>query len=182
MSQSSNHTVLPFLLALLVILAGNRTCAMGLQGWGRVSLQGAILESACAIDTQSLDQSIEMAILPVSQVIRDGGGTLQPFYIRLINCRLTHLDPSLPDWSTFQITFDGLGEEGLFGVEGQAKGVALQITDDNGHIARPGEPMPAGRLTGENMQLQYALQLVANYNSLRAGNYTSAIRFKMEYY
>lgn len=43
-------------------------------GWGRVNMQGAVIETACAIDTESRDQTIDMSIAPLSQIIRDGKG------------------------------------------------------------------------------------------------------------
>lgn len=42
--------------------------------WGRVSMEGSITDTACAIDPGSLEQTIDMAILPISQLVENGVG------------------------------------------------------------------------------------------------------------
>lgn len=152
------------------------------QGWGRVNMVGAIIETACAIDTFNRDQTINMGSLPVSQIARDGQGGLRPFSIQLVNCILTREDKRLPDWQHFQITFEGYDDAGFFGIEGEAKGVALQITDSDGNIAMPGTPLPVGEIAAKEMLLNYSLRLVSNHQSLRVGQYSSTVKFKMDYY
>ncbi|WP_375056770.1 fimbrial protein [Zobellella sp. DQSA1] len=152
------------------------------QGQGRVDVRGAVIETACAIDTESRDQAIEMATLPVGQLIRDGRGLDRPFSIKLIGCSLSRPSETLPPWRSFQVTFDGRADNGLFGVEGDVEGVALQISDSLGNIARPGAPLPEGEVVPGAMRLNYSMALVGNGSSLRAGSYHSSIRFKVDYY
>ncbi|CAI0696831.1 fimbrial protein [Serratia quinivorans] len=167
------------LLALLPVADGAYAAS---AGWGRVNMQGAVIETACAIDTDSRDQTIDMSVLPLGQIIRDGQGLTQPFTINLVNCVLGKIDDKQPDWQRFQVTFDGREDNGLFGVEGRAKGIALQITDDAGNVASPGEPLPAVAILEGDRQLKYSLRLMGNNQVLRAGEYTSTVRFKMDYY
>ncbi|CAI0999853.1 PAP fimbrial minor pilin protein precursor [Serratia fonticola] len=152
------------------------------EGWGRVNMAGAIIETACAIDTRSRDQTINMGSLPASQIVRDGKSGIRPFSIQLVNCILAREDKWLPDWQYFQITFEGFDDAGLFGVEGEAKGIALQITDSYGNIAIPGTPLPVGDIAAKEMRLNYSLRLVSNHQSLRVGQYSSTVKFKMDYY
>lgn len=166
----------------LLILLPMVSCPLQASGWGRVNMQGAVIETACAIDTESRDQTIDMAILPLSQITRDGHGLKRAFNIRLINCFLARLDKNLPDWKRFQVTFDGRVDNGFFAVDGQAQGIALELTDNLGNIAIPGRPLPAINLSEGDGQLNYSLRLVSNAQVLRTGEYTSAIRFKMDYY
>lgn len=151
-------------------------------GWGRVNMQGAVIETACAIDTNSRDQTIDMSVAPLSQIIRDGQGAIRPFSIRLINCVLGRIDENLAKWQRFQVTFDGRVDNGLFGVDGQARGVALQLSDSEGNIVSPGNPTPLLDITEGDRALNYSLRLVSNQQQLRSGEYTSTIRFKMDYY
>ncbi|WP_258090195.1 fimbrial protein [Serratia liquefaciens] len=166
------------LLMLLPIENSQATAA----GWGRVNMQGAVIETACAIDTDSRDQTIDMSVLPLSQIMRDGQGLTRPFSIRLINCVLERMDENIPKWRRFQVTFDGRIDNGLFGVDGQARGVALQLADNYGNIVVPGIPSPFMNITEGNRELNYSLRLVSNNQVLRSGAYTSTIRFKMDYY
>ncbi|RJF53301.1 type 1 fimbrial protein [Serratia inhibens] len=169
------------LLAVLLVRLPVATASTP-AGWGRVNMEGAILDTACAIEAGSRDQSIEMSTLPLSQIIRDGQGLTKPFTIRLVNCVLSRATAGLPDWQRFQVTFDGDGRNGLFQVHGEARGVALQITDARGNIALPGKPLPMSDVNPGNMDLNYFLRLVGDQNVLRVGEYYSAVRFKLDYY
>lgn len=152
------------------------------QGWGRVNMQGAIIDTACAIAAGSREQTIDMAVMPTGNMMRDGLGNTHAFTIELINCTLERPKPNLPDWRQFQVVFDGDAEGDLFGVHGEAKGIALQISDGLGNIAAPGRPLPLGDITPGSMSINYSIKLVANNQPMRVGNYFSAVRFKLDYY
>lgn len=166
----------------LLMLSPFENSQAAASGWGRVNMQGAVIETACAIDTNSRDQTIDMSVLPLSQIMRDGQGLTHPFSIKLINCVLDRIDENLPQWRRFQVTFDGRADNGSFGVDGTARGVALQLADNDGNIVTPGIPSPYLDITEGNRQLNYSLRLVSNQQILRSGEYTSTIRFKMDYY
>ncbi|TNV23051.1 type 1 fimbrial protein [Buttiauxella sp. B2] len=153
------------------------------QGNGRVSMQGSIIDTACAIDMVSRYQVIEVMTLPLGQIMRDGRGAKVPLGIRLVNCTLTPSKPGQPDWSSFVVTFDGLSTRGnLFGIGGGAEGIGIEIADANGVVAIPGVPMPAGKLKEGSIQLDYTLSLVGNKDTLRPGNYQASVRFKLDYF
>lgn len=145
-------------------------------------MQGAVIETACAIDTDSRDQTIDISVMPLTKIIRDGQGLTLPFTIRLVNCVLNRVDDNLTQWQRFQVTFDGRVDNGLFGVDGQAEGIALQLTDRHGNIIMPGNPTPLPDVVVSDRELNYFLRLVSNQQTLRSGEYTSTIRFKMYYY
>lgn len=149
---------------------------------GAVKMHGSIIETACAIDVGSRDQSIDMGSLPLTQIIRDGQGPTRPFSIRLVNCVLERQDANKPHWQYFRVTFDGLHEKGLFGVNGQAKGIGLQIQrGSDGEIAIPGQGMSNQTLMPGSQDLIYQLRLVANRQPLASGQYYSQLRFKLDY-
>lgn len=154
--------------------------AGGLAGWGRVSMQGSIIDTACAIAVDSREQSIDMGVIPLADIIRDGQGRSMPFSIDLVNCVLDRLGKE--DWKYFQVIFDGDQEGNLFGVRGDASGVGLQISDSLGNIASPGKALPFVDITPGSMQLNYSLKLVANNHALKSGDYFSSIRFKVDYF
>ncbi|HII4325964.1 TPA: fimbrial protein [Enterobacter cloacae] len=168
--------------ALCLLMLSPIENSQAAAGWGRVNMQGAVIETACAIDTNSRDQTIDMSVLPLSQIMRDGQGLTRPFSIKLINCVLDRIDESLPQWRRFQVTFDGRVDNGLFGVDGAARGVALQLADNDGNIVTPGNPSPYLDISEGERELNYSLRLVSNQQILRSGEYTSTIRFKMDYY
>lgn len=181
MNPFSNKLVVPCILTLLLFSNAAQAVHQP-QGWGRVNMQGAIMDAACAISAGSREQIVDMDIVPFADIIRDGKGVSHAFSIELINCILSRPNNKLPDWRNFQVTFDGEADGALFGVQGEAKGIALQITDEKGNIATPGTPLPLGDVSLGTMKLNYALRLVSNNQSLRAGAYSTAVRFKLDYY
>ncbi|MGQ5793292.1 fimbrial protein [Serratia sp. IR-2025] len=171
------YLVISFLFSLLLF---STAVNASVQGWGKVNMQGAIIDSACAIAVESREQTIDMETLPLSDIIRDGQGHSKNFSIRLNNCVLER--PGKKNWKHFQVTFDGEADGRLFGVMGEASGVALQITNPNGVVAVPGEALPIGDISPGDMQLDYTMKLVANNHALKAGDYFSLIKFRLDYF
>lgn len=181
MSGINEKLMIPCILTLL-LFSNNAPADYRTQGGGRVNMQGAIIDTTCAISTGSSEQAIDMQIVPVVDIILDGKGKVHSFYIELINCMLSRPGNKLPDWKHFQVTFDGEAEGTLFTLQGDIKGVALQISDERGNIATPGTPLPLSNISLGAMRLNYALRLVSNNQTLQAGAYSSAVRFKLDYY
>ncbi|MEE4411999.1 MULTISPECIES: fimbrial protein [unclassified Serratia (in: enterobacteria)] len=148
---------------------------------GRVNMKGAIVETPCAIEVGDRDQTLIMGNVPISQILRDGRGPEKAFSIRLFDCVLTSINPQHPGWKRFQVTFDGDADNDYFKTRGEANGVAMMIRDRQGNIATPGAALPAGNITPGDMHLRYTLNLVGNKENLRAGDFRSTIRFRMDY-
>ncbi|CAI1221114.1 TPA: fimbrial protein [Serratia fonticola] len=146
-----------------------------------LKVQGSIVETACAIDLGNRDQTIDMGSLSISHLLRDGQGAARPFTIRLVNCSLEKQQGNRPDWQYFRITFDGPHERGLFKVSGQAKGVGLEIRDQDNKLSVPGSAMSPQQLTAGTHDLIYRLRLIANQQPLAAGKYNSQLAFKLDY-
>lgn len=148
--------------------------------WGRIGMSGSIVDSACAIDTGSYEQVIDMGVLPTGTLRQQGHGPVRPFSITLIGCTLT---PYAGDaWQTFTVTFDGPASGDWFTVSGDARGVALALLDANGQPIYPGESTPKQAISAGNSVLNYGLRLVSDAHPLRPGEYQSALRFKLDYY
>lgn len=170
-------------MMLLYLLTLSSTSYAAEQGAGRVRMQGSIIDTPCAIDIESRDQSIDMSVIPIEYMIRNKYGPEKQFSIHLENCVLEQDNTNNPDWSSFRITFDGPTNDGtLFSVRGHGTGVGLQLSDNNGNIAFPGKQMPPGNLIAGNMTLDYKIRLKTNHKILRAGAYRATLRFKMDYY
>ncbi|UNX72894.1 fimbrial protein [Klebsiella aerogenes] len=172
--------ILKFILLTLVnISAAN---AVREVGRGTVSMQGSIVETACAIEMNSREQTVDMKTVSVGQISRRGDGIPYPFKIRLINCTPQRVNPNYLPWLSFSVTFDGKHDGNLLGVEGDAEGVGLQIIDEWGNVARPGKSMPLQDIKPGNYELRYTMHLLPNNRPLRAGYFRSVVRFKMDYY
>ncbi|PAA13002.1 fimbrial protein [Pseudomonas fragi] len=174
----------------MFITLGFGVCtALASQGGGRVTLEGQIVDSACALDASSAYQLVEFDPLPMGQLIRQGQSLPVIFTLRLIKCSLVRPDSFrpgsyLPDWQHVRVTFDGLADASgrLFAIGGAARGLALRIADTQGQESIPGVPMPLALLTGADQELHYTLQLVGNGRPVAVGSHRTAVRFRLEYF
>ncbi|OAT51337.1 fimbrial protein [Providencia heimbachae] len=148
--------------------------------WGSVNMNGSIVDSACAIDTGSYEQVVDMGILPIGTIRQQGQSPIRPFSITLIGCTLMPYTGSA--WQAFTVTFDGPTSGNWFTVSGDAHGVALSLQDADGQLIYPGRFTKKQTIKPENMVLHYGLRLVSDNQPLRPGEYQSALRFKLDYY
>lgn len=167
---------------LLIAVSVPAVTAARESGWGTVSMQGSIVETACAIEMNSREQIVDLQAVPVGLIVSKGKGIPRPFRIRLINCTPQRVNPNLPSWQSFSVTFDAVSDGDLFRVEGDAEGVGLQIVDEWGNVARPGKAMPLQDVKPGSYDLHYTMHLLTNNRPLRAGYFRSVVRFKMDYY
>lgn len=149
---------------------------------GRVNMQGVIFSKACDIALESRYQSIQMPDDTVGHIKRAGQGLTKPFSIHLVDCSFDTGAPGSEPWQFLQVTFDGAGDDGLFQVDGEAGGVALEIAGKNGEQAKPGKPMPYVAISGDDIRLDYELRLKTNHDDLRPGEYSSVIKYRIDYF
>lgn len=149
---------------------------------GRVSLYGAVLESACAISTLTRDQVIEVESLFADEWGREGRAAVNPISLRLVHCSLSMPGKALPASQYFRMTFEGRPVRGLFAVEGQAQGLALQVADRDGHVLRPGAALSIGERIPEDRVLNYSMRLVVDAGAVVFGDYHATLRFRLDYF
>lgn len=141
---------------------------------------GLVVDSACALHPDSYQQYILVGEFSVDRMIRNEGSELHPFSVNLINC--TPWRENKNSWTAFQITFEGQADGSYFSLQGSAKGLAIEIQDDRGHIAMPGVPMMPHTIPQGERTLNYNLRLVGNAELLRVGNHFALIKYKLDYY
>lgn len=169
------------LLCLTASVCGN-ACAGGSQQTKRANQRYSIAETPCGIDMGSSDQSVDMGAMPTERLAQLGEGAAQPMSIRLVGCNLQHFNAGLAYWRYFRLTVEGYNDQGLFGLDGRAHGVALKMVDPDGNITHPGEPLTPGQRLPMEQKLDYSLRLVSNHQALRSGDFHSTLRFRMDYY
>lgn len=143
-------------------------------------MQGSIIDTACAIAVGSREQSIDMGIVPLADIVRDGRGRRKPFSIELINCLIEH--PSNSTQKDLRVTFDGDNEMGSFSLQGEASGIGLQISDSRDNVAIPGEALPFVGIIPGSMKLNYNLSIISTGYTLKPGTYHTSLRFKVDYF
>ncbi|ELZ8931498.1 type 1 fimbrial protein [Cronobacter dublinensis] len=149
---------------------------------GRVSMQGSIVSKACDIAMESRYQSIEMPSASMNMLKRSGEGVAQPFSIHLVNCTFDTGESGSAPWQFLQVTFDGADDNGLFQVTGEANGMALEIASKNGDKIYPGQPLSYSEIATDDIQLDYELRLRVNRETLRPGDYSSVIKYRIDYF
>jgi type 1 fimbria pilin len=162
-------------LCFLTGLIGWSLCSFAYADEGTITTYGSVVEDTCSIDTPSLDQTVIMETFSVGHVLRTGTGPSQPFTIRLVNCERDIL-------SKYRVTFNGAADGNNFDLTGQAEGVALEISDLQGNVARPGIALPEQLPVGDASELEYNLRVIGNTHTLRAGDYRALIRFSLDYF
>lgn len=153
------------------------------HGHGHVQMQGTIIDTACAIATGEADQSISMGTLAMSELMSNGHGPSVPLTVHLVNCVRNGQDvQDVNHWKDVRITFAGEADgPRRFALQGEARGEALVIADNQGHEAEPGKAMPPIPIEPGNMALHYRLSLTGNHNKIRPGHFNTTIRYFMEY-
>lgn len=149
---------------------------------GRVSMQGSIMSKACDIAMESHYQSVEMGTENIKQLSRAGRGMAKSFSIHLVDCSFDAGAVLNAPWHYLQVTFEGAGDDGLFTVSGGTRGVALEISEKGGDIARPGRPMPFVTINNDDIRLDYELRLRTTNNNLQPGDYSSVIKYRIDYF
>lgn len=170
------------LLVMLIFQENQAEARPTNSGVGLVGISGSIIETPCAIDIGSRDQSIDMGNLPAGVIANGEDGPSRPFAIYLVNCTVSRRAKTLPNWQGFRITFEGQEDRGLFRVTGEARGIGLLLTNAKGDVIHPGKQSPEGDLNFSKQRLDYRLRLTGNGEYLHPGGYRTSIRFNMDYY
>ena len=108
--------------------------AEGERQTGQVWLQGFVLDSSCTINMQDQYQRIEIPQVAATGLYQRGYSSAFAFAVRLENCLLSADDRNV------QITFTGPADSnGLFTVSGEAEGVGIQLSQEDGSVIIPGK-------------------------------------------
>lgn len=148
----------------------------------QITIRGDILETPCTIAPDSVDQTIEMGVIPLSTLSVHGSGKPVPFTLRLEGCTLQRVDPHRPEWQRFIVTFAGSADGSDFALQGDARGAALRIADRDGNVSQPGVPLPTYPLAAGENALHYTLQLIRDHHAVQEGSYHSVISFRLNYF
>ncbi|EBS3707169.1 type 1 fimbrial protein [Salmonella enterica subsp. enterica serovar Hull] len=174
-----------FYALLIVVYSAGGSVEAGLRLYGHATMYGEVLASACSIALNDRYQSVAMGALPLRELQSGREGISKEIIIHLENCQTSgygsidkETDPAI------RVRFDGLRGNlpGLFRTQGEAKGVALQLSDERREIVFPGEYLPAIYQKAYNQQvLKYRISVVPDGERLAGGSYSAALRFSINY-
>lgn len=169
-------------LASMVLLACSASVASAAgAGSGTVTFSGEILESACSITPESVDQPVPLGSVSKSQLNNGGIGTKQYFNIELTGCSLTGLTDN-----TVKATFTGTGATavpGALALNGIA-GAGILLTEFDGTAITLGTATRPKGITAGSNTLTFGAQLkgqTSTTTTVGTGTFTAVTNFALAY-
>ncbi|NMY55066.1 type 1 fimbrial protein [Pseudomonas sp. WS 5051] len=164
-------------LASMVLLACSASVASAAgAGSGTVTFSGEILESACSITPESVDQPVPLGSVSKSQLNNGGIGTKQYF-----NIELTGLTDN-----TVKATFTGTGATavpGALALNGVA-GAGILLTEFDGTAITLGTATRPKGITAGSNTLTFGAQLkgqTSTTTTVGTGTFTAVTNFALAY-
>ncbi|MBB1200813.1 type 1 fimbrial protein [Enterobacteriaceae bacterium 89] len=152
-------------------------------GHGKVQVQGSILDAACAISTDSLEQVIDLGLTSTQELYSLGYGPTEKLTINLEHCTNRRRDNSLM-WKNISARFIGQVDQynpKLFALSGDIKGAGIQVQDGQGNILIPGDLVRVGNVVGENTKLVFYIRLAANNSATNDGAGFTTLKLNISY-
>ena len=163
--------------ALSVVMSVASVANAADQGHGTVTFHGHIIDAPCSINSDSVDQKIELGDIS-NAALKDAGTSVpKPFQILLENC-------SLETEKTVTTTFTGAaGANGTLGITGDAKGAGIVLTDGAGAKIKLGEATAAQTLQDNDNTLSFSAYLQGDGGEVAVipGEFQSITNFTLAY-
>lgn len=152
---------------------------------GSVHFTGSVVDSACAVAQDSVDQTVTMGQVRLTAfgdnpAAGTAAGQKVPFSIKLADC-----DSTVSTQAT--VTFNGTAASGQSGVldnaagAGGAQGVGIQIYDNDGSALDLGTASKAATLIDGTNTMNFSADYVATNSSVTAGDVDTTATFNVTY-
>ncbi|HGM5490600.1 TPA: fimbrial protein [Serratia fonticola] len=143
-----------------------------------VDFEGTLVADPCLVSPGSENQIVDFRFVPAKTFINHLRTAPEKFSILLIDCDLTL-------GKIVKVTFSGnedIAQPGLFSVEGDAKGIAIYLEDDQANQIKPEQEMrPISLIEGET-QLNFKAYLQGpDFSLVEEGDFYAAVTFYLEY-
>lgn len=146
---------------------------------GQLNMYGEILESACTIDINSLDQTIDMGSITLDSIKNINEESSKEFEIKLISCRWGNETES--NLTSIDISFTGLYENDSFLIEGDAKGIRLGLESSSGKKIHPNQVIVFEHEFSKEVLSKYHFKLLPDGGPLIPGSFNSIVYFNISY-
>lgn len=149
-------------------------------GTGTITFEGEILEAACSIQPDSVDQTVPLGQVAKSQLSTGGITSPESFQIELTGCALTALTDK-----TVTATFTGAASTevaGALGISGTAGGAGIMMVDGAGAPIVLGTPTRTQLLqTGDNTLVFGAYLKGKPTGDITPGAFSAVTNFSLAY-
>ncbi|MGF6593718.1 fimbrial protein [Pseudomonas sp. 2835] len=150
---------------------------------GRVQLAGSIVDTACTIRVGNESQTIAFKPMALNGLVSGNATSQQPLTIYISDCITSGKNHNKTDPSQrFKLTFEGQPYGKYFGIQGGAKGIALQIKDNQGRLISPGMSLEHSALSIDSLMLDYSVTIVGSGHALEAGDYHATIKLNIQHF
>ncbi|MFP3517550.1 fimbrial protein [Pseudomonas sp. SIMBA_077] len=172
--------VLKTALASMVLLAGSATIAQAAgAGAGTVKFHGDIIEAACSIKPESVDQTVGLGQVAKSALADGGVANPEDFYIKLVGCDTSTL-------KTVTTTFTGAESTavpGALGIVGTAAGAGIMMRDGKGDLIVLGTATKPQILQDGDNTLSFGAYLQGStvVDAVIPGAFTAVTNFSLAY-
>lgn len=169
----------------LMMATGSAMAANGSVSGGSVHFTGSVVDAACAVTQDSVDQSVQMgqvrlAAFGETPAAGSVAGQKVPFSIKLADC-----DTSVSTQAS--VTFNGNSAADQAGVldnaagAGGAQGVGIQIYDNDGTALPLGTASKAATLIDGTNTLNFSADYIATSSTVTAGDVDATATFNVTY-
>lgn len=153
----------------------------GGQGGGKVTFTGSIINAACSISPESIDQTVDLGQISIKDLTdSDKKSVARDFDITLENCVIDETTGN-----TVSVAFSGQGADfnpEILGITGTASRAGVAISEQNsadGYLPL-GKESSATQLSTGNNTLHYSAYVVGD-ESPQEGDFTSVANFTISY-
>ncbi|MBW7983077.1 fimbrial protein [Enterobacillus tribolii] len=176
-------TFVAAMVAGISAMAAVHSASAATVNGGNVSFKGEVVNAACAVDSNSSNQTVNMGQVRLAELGKAAGtqaSSRTPFSIQLNDC-----DPTVS--AATQVVFNGIPAESnpsvLHAGQGSssATGVGIQIFDNSGKPVALGKP--SGKVTlidGVNV-LQFQSGFISTSDAPTAGDASATANFTLTY-
>ncbi|OAH32812.1 fimbrial protein [Serratia marcescens] len=170
------------LLAAAIVMGMSSMAHAADQGSGKVTFTGAIIDSPCSINPDSLDQTIDLGRISNVALASGGKSSTHNFAINLEGCSFG--TPATNNKVT--VTFTGeqsAAVDGALGITGSAQGAGVMLTEENGALVTLGQATKPQILHDGDNTLGFAayLQGAKASDAIVPGDFTSVANFTLAY-
>lgn len=145
---------------------------------GTVRFQGEIVSGACGIDSNSLDQVVNLGQVPTHLFVKTGDrSTTVPFEIVLTDCDTT-------TYKNASVTFTGansVANPDILGITGAATNVGIRIQAGTNEFLKLGTASSSMLLSNGDNHLQFGAMYEATAAGVTAGDADANAQFTVAY-
>ncbi|EKT57789.1 fimbrial protein [Providencia rettgeri] len=131
--------------------------------YNTVRIKGTIFESPCSISPDDAYQTIDMGIIPIKEIEKNGKSKTKNINIKLINCQLKNNQNNL-----IKITLYGMQNANN---QLNKNGINLIIQDNNGSIIKSETTQYELPLSQRDMNISYDMYMIKSNKLIFSGDF-----------